>query len=310
MKRILLTGTWLCLMVVCGFGQEQPHYAMYMFRQQLINPAAMGTYERVNAGVLFNAQMIGFKGAPLVGSADVCIPIGKSGASVGVILGQDYLGATHKSSFGASFAYRIRLHPKHYLTFGINATAILTNTDLTSLAVQNPNDPLLASGLDNFWTPNIRLGAYYFTKNVYAGLAVGNVLTVKFPNSTNPSPTIRATAEDIHFYLQAGWQKEFARDWRFQPSLLLKQISGSPTQIDLNVQFVYHKQVGFGLSWRSLNTLMAQVNYTIRDMIFIGYAFNFGLGFSDRTSYTGHEVMISFKAPKGKQRIAVDIPRF
>lgn len=292
------------------YAQEQPHYSLYMFRQQLVNPAALGSHDRINAGLLFNAQMIGFKGFPLVGSADVCLPIGKSGAVIGVQIGQDKIGATHKTSFGAGFAYRIRLHPKHYLSLGISASAFYTATDFNSLVVQNPNDPSLSQNFDSFWNPNIKLGAYYFTQNLYVGFSVGNVLNVKLPDSSGTSPNIRATAEDIHFYLQAGWQKQFAKDWKIMPSVMWKQIVGSPTQLDVNLQFMYHDQVGFGASYRTLNTMLIHLNYTIKDMLTIGYAFNFGMGFSNRTDYTGHEVMLSFKAPKGKQRIPVDIPRF
>lgn len=310
MKKIIYISAVFLVLAGRLQAQEQPHYSLYMFRQQLINPAALGTYDRVNAGILFNAQMLGFKGFPMVGSADVCIPVGKTGAVVGVQIGQDKIGATYKTSFGASFAYRIRLHPKHYLTFGLNVSAYYNATNFNTLVVQDPNDPSLSQNFDSFWNPNIRLGAYYFTKNLYVGLAVGNVLNVKLPDSTGTTPSIRATGEDIHFYLQGGWQKEFARDWKIMPSVLVKQIAGSPTQVDVNLQFMYHNQVGFGASYRTLNTALVQINYTFKDMLMIGYAFNFGLGFANRTQYTGHEVMLTFKAPKGKQRIPVDIPRF
>ena len=55
---------------------------------------------------------------------------------------------------------------------------------------------------------------------------------------------------------------------------------------------------------------MAQINYTHKDMFTIAYAFNMGLGFGNRTNYTGHEVMLGFKIPQSKNRIPVDIPRF
>lgn len=291
-------------------GQEQPHYSLYMFRQSVINPAALGTFDRISGALFFNAQMVGFKGAPLVGAVDVSFPIGKTGLVTGLFVQQDKIGATYKSTIGASIAYRIQLNPRNFLCFGLNANAYMINADFNQLNVQDPNDPLLNANFNTFWSPNFKLGAYYFRKNFYAGFAVGNILTVQLPNYLNPQANIDARFQDVHFYIQAGWQKKLGAQWKFQPSALVKQISGSPTQFDVNVQFLYHDAFGFGVSYRSLNTIMAQVNYTYKEYLTIAYAFNMGLGFQNRTNYTGHEIMLAFKVPKTKNRIPVDIPRF
>lgn len=304
---ILLTG----FITLTVSAQEQPHYSLYMFRQSLINPAALSTFDRISGAGFFNAQMVGFKGAPIVGALDVSFPIGKTGLVTGLYIQQDAIGATYKSTIGVGAGYRIKLNPKHYLSFGLNANAYMINADFTQLNVQDPNDPSLNSNMNTFWSPNFKLGAYYFTKNFYAGFAVGNILSVQLPNYLNPEPQIHTQFQDVHFYIQAGWQKKFHNDtWKFMPSALIKQISGSPTQFDINVQFLYHEAFGFGVSYRSLNTLLAQMNYTYKDYFTIAYAFNMGLGFENRTNFTGHEIMLAFKIPKTKNRIPIDIPRF
>lgn len=292
-------------------AQEQPHYSLYMFRQSLINPAALTTFDRISGAGFFNAQMVGFKGAPIVGALDVSFPIGKTGLVTGLCIQQDKIGATYKSTIGVGLGYRIKLNPNNYLAFGLNANAYMINADFTQLNVQDPLDPSLTSNFSTFWSPNFKLGAYYFRKNLYVGFAVGNILTVNLPNFLNPQPSIDARFQDVHFYINAGWQKRFHKDtWKFQPSVLIKQIAGSPTQFDVNVQFVYHEAFGFGVSYRSLNTILAQINYTHKNTFMIAYAFNMGLGFANRTNYTGHEVMIGFNIPQSKNRIPVDIPRF
>lgn len=292
-------------------AQEQPHYSFYMLRQSLVNPAALSTFDRISGAVFFNAQMVGFKGAPLVGAVDVSFPIGKTGLVIGGLIQQDKIGATYKSTVGVGLAYRIKLNPTNYLAFGLNANAYMINADFTQLNVQDPLDPSLNTSTNTFWSPNFKLGAYYFRKNFYVGFAVGNILTVNLPNYLNPEPSIDARFQDVHFYINAGWQYRFGNNaWKFQPSAMVKQIAGSPTQFDINMQFLYHEAFGFGLSYRSLNTIMAQINYTHKDMFTIAYAFNMGLGFGNRTNYTGHEVMLGFKIPQSKNRIPVDIPRF
>lgn len=308
MKKLLSIVFLLFIGIRLASAQEQAHYSLYMLRPTLINPASMGSYESINAALLFNAQMIGFKGAPMVGSADICIPVNKTGLSIGALIGQDVIGAMHKSMFGISLAYRIRLHHRHYLSLGMNATAEMTQADFASLIVQDPNDPLISQYTQTYWNPNFRLGAYYFTQNLYVGLAVGNIISMRADNTFTPK--ITADIRDIHFYLQAGGQVKMGKSWKFQPSVLLKQIIGSPIQADVNVQFLFRDAWGIGASYRTLNTLIVQTNYTIKKMFTIGYAFNMGLGFSDRTQYTGHEIMLAFKAPNTKLRIPVEVPRF
>lgn len=310
MKRIF---TIIIFFVVVGklSAQEQPHYSFYMLRQSIVNPAALSTFDRISGAILFNAQMVGFKGAPIVGAVDVSFPIGKTGLVIGGLIQQDKIGATYKSTIGLGIAYRIKLNPTNYLAFGLNANAYMINADFTQLNVQDPTDPSLTANFNTFWSPNFKIGAYYFRKNLYVGFAVGNILTVNLPNYLNPNPSISARFQDVHFYINAGWQYRFGNNaWKFQPSCLIKQISGSPTQFDINVQFLYHEAFGFGVSYRTLNTLMVQMNYTHKEMFQIGYAFNMGLGFANRTNFTGHEVMVGFKLPQTKNRIPIDVPRF
>lgn len=312
MKKII---TIIILFAAVGklSAQEQPHYSFYMLRQSLVNPAALSTFDRISGAVFFNAQMVGFKGAPIVGAVDVSFPIGKTGLVIGGLIQQDKIGATYKSTIGVGLAYRIKLNPKNYLAFGLNANAYMINADFSQLNVQDPTDPSLTanSNFSTFWSPNFKLGAYYFRPNFYVGFAVGNILTVNLPNYLNPDPSINSRFQDIHFYINTGWQYRFGNNaWKFQPSVLIKQIAGSPMQFDVNIQFVFHEAFGFGMSYRSLNTLMFQMNYNHMDRFTIAYAFNMGLGFGNRTNYTGHEIMIGFKLPQSKNRIPIDIPRF
>src|SRR5687767_14629141 len=107
MKR-LLTIILLLTSILQLSAQEQPHYSFYMFRQSLINPAALSTYDRISGAGFFNAQMVGFKGAPVVGALDVSFPIGKTGLVTGLLIQQDKIGATYKSTIGVGLGYRIK----------------------------------------------------------------------------------------------------------------------------------------------------------------------------------------------------------
>lgn len=313
MKKTFLFTTCLSGILTTGVlkAQDQPHYSFYNMQQSIINPAAMTTFDEINGAAIFNAQMVGFDGAPIVGLLDVGIPIGKTSAYVGVQINHDRIGPSNRTLFAGNFAYRIKIKQKHFLSFGLQASANVYNANYASVAVQDNSDPVFQQNIAGAWSPNFKIGTYYFTDNLYIGFNVGNILVNTFDYSMGtPSNKITINTRGMHFYLQAGWQKKFAQVWKFQPSVLFKYSPGAPLQIDINAQFVFREALGFGVSYRTTSTLVAQVNYTIRNVFLVGYAANFGLSTRERAFFSGHELMLAFRIKSNRKMLPIDVPRF
>jgi len=284
---------------------------MYYIQPSIINPAAMGQYDNINGAFVFNKQLVGFQNSPLYLQLDVGIPIGKTGLYLGPQILHDRIGVFDKTRVGVNVAYRIKLNLKHYLTFGLNMAAVVANGRLGEVNVNDPNDMAFTSNINGIWNPDIKIGAHYFTDNFYIGFNVGNIFVNKFWDTGSGSQNeIRVNAADMHYYLMGGWQKKFGPNWRLKPNALIKFIAGSPLQIDLNVNAQFKDMIGFGISYRTVNTLVFNANYTLNKFLVIGYAFNWGLGYESRTNYTGHEVMLAFRVQNSKRIIPVDVPRF
>lgn len=297
--------------VVRLFAQEQQHFSMYYIQPSIINPAAMGMFDNINGAVVFNKQLVGFDNSPLYIQGDLSFPVGKTGLYLGPQILHDRIGVNDKTRVGLNIAYRVKLSLKHYLTFGLNAAAVVANGRLTDAEPIDPTDPVFFSNINGIWNPDIKIGAHYFTDNVYVGFNVGNIFVNKFwDTGSGPTNEIRVNADDMHYYLMGGWQKRFGPHWKFKPNALIKFIPGSPLQIDVNANAVFKDMLGFGLSYRTVNTLVFNANYTLNQFLVIGYAFNWGLGYESRTNYTGHEVMIAFRVKNSKRIIPVDVPRF
>lgn len=315
MKKYIVSS--LLLLFVClgsslsSMAQERPGYALYMLHQPLVNPAAMGTFDRFTASSLFSAQMTGFPGAPMTGLVDIVAPVGKTGLSIGGNVIFDKAGLTDRTTLGANFAYRITLNPKNYLTFGLGFSAEMMNSRLSSGKVDDPNDPLLAQDIRFNFLPNARAGVYYFRENFYIGFAAGNFMGYNMENTIGaPRVVLNTNWEDMHFYLNSGFNVNISEHWKFQPSVMVKHIAGSPVQVDVNARFLVDNKFGFGVSYRTLSTFMALASYTINDVFTIAYAASIGLDGVRNANYHGHEVMLTFKAKKSKQVIPVNVPRF
>lgn len=302
-KNLLIIFIIVGIQVVKSYGQDRAKYNLYNLYHPVINPAAMGGFDQLNALMLFNYQMVGFDGAPINLLADVSMPIGKNNAIVGVQISHDRMGLRNRTVFGASFAYRVKLNLKHYLSFGISALGMNMNIGWQDAQDVNFNDPILAGGNRQLWSPDFKLGAYYFSDRVYAGFSVGNLFNFTALGD------LSVDINNIHFHLQGGVNIPVNK-WKIQPSVLMKYAHGSPMQIDVNAQFLYNDLFGFGLSYRTLNTLLVQVNVNIAKTLRVGYGFNMGLGFRNNTFYSGHEVVLIYTARKSIKNLSVRCPRF
>lgn len=309
MKKILFMAViTMCLELQ---AQEQPQYNLYMMQSSIINPAAMGSYDRITFATLFNTQLTGFDGNPYLAMADIVIPIGKTNAQIGSNIFYDRIGVNNRTSFQASFAYRIKLNPKNFLSFGIAGNVQLFSADYTNLQVVDPDDPIQTNAYENIVSPNMRIGFWYFRPNFYLGGVVGNIFHLKLNGGIANSSEIRTGVEDMHFYLQSGYQFRLHEKWIFQPSIMARYIMGSPFQLDVNTRFVYNDIFGFGASYRTIEQVMALVTVDIKKTFTIGYAANFGLGTQrNHTFYTGHEVFLKLMLSKTKRPIGVSVPHF
>eukprot|EP01034_Spumella_vulgaris_P015714 gene15714-20081_t len=117
----------------------------------------------------------------------------------------------------------------------------------------------------------------------------------------------------MHWFLHAGYQVRFGNNWKFQPSTLLKYISGAPFQFDINAHFLANDRIGFGASYRSLGSAVILVDYTFRKGVTLGYSGNFAVNNKSKAAFMGHEIFIGFRLAgknKNQKLIGVDVPRF
>lgn len=300
MKKIITTITLLLTFVFGASAQTQPNYAFYNLQQSIMNPAAAASYSSIYAGAIFNTQMQGFKGAPMNGLIDFGVPIGKTNLVIGGQFLYEHEGAHQKTDLGVQLAYRVKLKRNNFLSFGLTPYVQMVQNNLSGLNAFDKNDVTVGSGDYAVTIPNFKIGAFYFTTNFYTGLSIGNLLTFK---TLNEKANIQLKGRDIHFYYMLGYTWSIAHDWEFKPSTMVRIYGASPLQFDVNANFNYKKQFGFGVSYRSLTTLVVQLNYEFKNKLRIGYAFNYGFGRYNRaTNFTGHEVYVGILFPKKKGR--------
>lgn len=294
-------------------AQDIPHYSLYMLHQPFVNIGASGSYDGIYGGLIVNNQMMGFSGAPVVGALDIGGPVGNTNLVLSGQLSQERIGVSNRTNFSFSAAYRVQLDLKNYLSFGVSVGGKYVNSDFSQLN-NTSNDPIFSNRV-SYGSPTVRAGIYYFRNNFYLGAGVNNILSDNLNTAgSGRVRKIEADPRSMHWFLQAGYQVRFGNNWKFQPSTLLKYISGSPFQFDINAHFLANDRIGFGASYRSLGTVVILVDYTFRKGVTLGYSGNFAVNNKSKAAFMGHEVFLGFRLKSGKNKnqklIGVDVPRF
>lgn len=293
-------------------AQIEPNYSFYNLQQSIVNPAAAASYDQVYGAAIFNTQMVGFDGAPVTGLIDFGLPVNKANLTIGGQVMYEEIGAHKRTNAGVQIAYRARLGLNNYLTFGVTPFAQFEETNYTQLRIVDDGDIQVGENSFSNVTPNFKFGTFYFSNNFYTGLSVHNVLSQSLKEGNSK---MDLNIKDLHFYYDIGYSWEFSPSWAFQPSVMLRLQGHAPIQLDVNAQLLYKETFGFGLSYRSMNTIVAQINYTYNNLLRFGYAFNYGFGQQGRaTNFVGHEIFVGFIIPHKripyKNAIKIKVPRF
>jgi type IX secretion system PorP/SprF family membrane protein len=93
----------------------------------------------------------------------------------------------------------------------------------------------------------------------------------------------------------AGYLFDINSDGKFKPNILVKQVPGAPTQVDLNANFLIEELVWVGLSYRSLDSFDFLFQLQITPQWQVGYSFDFATTTELRSvNASSHEFMVNY----------------
>src|SRR5690606_10697674 len=109
------------------------------------------------------------------------------------------------------------------------------------------------------------------------------------------NPSESGTAYKPHYFLQGGFITPLGDFLKFKPNVLVKYVSGSPVQIDLNANFLVNETFWIGGSMRSMDSidLIAEIN--IGQNLQLGYSYDFSTSRLARVEKGSHEIMLNLR---------------
>lgn len=306
MKTSLYITLSLLLLRVSLTAQNQFNLSQYMLYHAFVNTAAIGSQEQLNAAVYNRSQWVGFDGAPVSQGFNLNVPFKSARHTIGLAYMHDKIGANNNNEISLGYAYKARLTSKTSLLLGLMATANILKTNYTSLYLNDAVDPTFSSNTTAV-LPNFKYGMYLQNAKYYIGIAVPNLMENKISDGKG---ALSFNANNLHFYLQGGYLFKLGDKSELGASTLIKEVSGSPLQADLNLQFIYNRKVGIGASYRSSNDLVGLINFQITPMFKLGYSYDYALSALKKYNSGSHEVMLIFNMVNDKKNIGAQIPSF
>lgn len=304
--RKIMHITVSVLLSVSLKAQNQFNLSQYMLYHAFVNPAAIGAYEQFNGAVYHRSQWVGFNGAPTSQGFNANLPFKSAKHTIGLAYLHDQIGANNNNEISLGYAFKARLTPKTSLLLGLMATANILKSNYTTLALNDAVDPSFNSNTTAV-LPNFKYGMYLQNERYYVGIAIPNLMENKISGGKGE---VSFNADNLHYYLQAGYLFRLGERSDLGLSTLVKQVSGSPLQADLNLQYIFNKKFGIGASYRTSNDLVGLVNFRVTPMFKLAYSYDYTLSALRRYNSGSHEIMLIFNLVNDKKTIGAQVPSF
>jgi type IX secretion system PorP/SprF family membrane protein len=279
------------------YAQQMPQTNLYTENIYNINPAYAGFNSScLEAYVGHITQWVGIDGAPSTNYLDIHKGLGnKMGIGGGFIL--DKTSMISRFSGNASFSYRLRLGDNQNLRVGLSLGIYQVGINTSDAIVQDPSDEVIAGSRSGI-SFNNELGIIYNYKKFLIGLSVPQIFetTAKY----DAGSTAAEFGIDRHFTAFIKYDWDISEKWTIEPSSMMKRVT-NVSQFDGNLMGTYNNLISLGVGYRTDVGILARLKLQLKEMIVVGYAYEFGGSNISSYSSGSHEIMLGIKFCKEKK---------
>lgn len=291
-------------------AQQDAQYTQYMYNTMSINPAYAGSRDVLSFVGLYRTQWVGLEGAPKTFTLSGHSPVGKN-VGIGLNITNDDIFITKETYIDIDFSYTLNLENSKRLAFGIKAGGHLLDVDSNRLntGAFNPGDPDTEIFIDNKFSPQVGLGAYYYSNKFYLGLSAPNLLETEHFDEEGANNNSFATAKErINVYLMSGYVFDLNSNLKFKPSGLFKIVDGAPLQLDLSANFLFNDKFTFGAAYRWSAAFSGMVGFQLSEQLLLGFAYDRETTELQQYNDGSFEFMLRYELFKRKDKMLS--PRF
>jgi len=255
-----------------------PVYSQYLQNGLVVNPAYTGTRGALSGFLSYRKQWLDTPGAPVLQSASFHAPFKNDKVALGLLAQFMQYGYTKSTSIYGSYAYHIRMG-KGKLSLGLKGGVDISNSDFSDIKTMQPDEVFLKND-EPYILPNVGAGAYYFSKKIFAGIAVPQFLSYK--KTAANSVQAYHSFNDYDFIISGGGLITFSDFLKFKPSVLLHYSldkAENIKQFDINGNFILADVVWIGGSWRTNEEVVVGIlQFQINPQLMFGLSYDYPVG--------------------------------
>jgi type IX secretion system PorP/SprF family membrane protein len=300
-------------------AQQLPQFSQYIFNGLHINPGYAGYKNQGYIQSTFRKQWMNFPGAPqtFTVTADLSANEGMMGFGASILT--DQLGPTRTTTGLLTYSYRIQTGRESFLALGASAGVSEYQLNSDKLDPLDPGDVLIPVGITNMFTPNMNLGLFFHNNRFYGGLSAYNLIGRRALERED----ISLSMHDFHIFLTAGGIFPITDAIQIKPSFLIKEVKGSPTNVDLNGMVLFSERIWVGASYRTnmqigndnlenslsrSNALAFIVEIFATESLRVGYAYDQNLNVLQNARNNSHEFSVGYYL--SPRRVTMKNPRW
>lgn len=296
------------VVLICSIGffistkaQQVPLVSQYFYSPMLYNPALTGKDQEVNIWLMDREQWTGVQGAPSTRGGTIDAGFLRNRLGAGLTVFSDKTDIINRFLIQFTLAGRVKLFKDAHLSLGVTPSLMDVRIDFQKANPEVSEDPHLFNQVKNRQTFDLNAGLAFTWRNLIVGFSVPQILNSRAKYMSALNATDMSLSR--HYIGHASYKFMLAKNKFFiQPMALVKYTEHAPVQVEGNLLFGYKNIVWAGAGYRSGNGIMAMAGVGIKNIVTIGYAFDYHLDARVAKPLGGsHEVVLGIRIPYGNK---------
>lgn len=240
----------------------------------------------------------------------------------------DQIGGLTSTSVAATYAYHLSVGGENKVAVGATAGYYFRNLNMTGFNVKDPGDPFIMYNDQNLPSLNpsgqvsggqslVNVGALYYNRNFYIGLAANQLIFDGFSylRTNNGSDTLtrlqfypdEADAYKVfnqslllgstrpNIFFQTGMELKSGEFWTYSPSILVKYMKGISLAVEANMRVTFNDAIWAGATYRHNESIGLLFGMHLSQQLNLTYSYeNHSNGYM-KTSMGSHELVLAMK---------------
>ena len=310
--RKVINRIAICLFVLASLaasGQQVEEFSLLRENAFILNPALAGIQGYLHGVATFRKQFTRIDQSPYTAVLAMDGEIKEKRLGLGGYLVHDVTGPTGKTSGTFSVAYNLPIFKKydarfssgrsnHVLSIGASISVVQYRLQANKLLLDNPGDPELYTSKGSRIFPDASFGVYYkWKEQLYVGVSVPQIMGLNIDYRGTDGYAVIKTVQHLNFLI--GGRYEWARgNFSVDPVASLRWVNGAPPQGDIGLRFNMYRIFWAGMNYRSINYLIFEAGFNVKDIFRIAYAYDLNFSKYRRDIGSTHEISASFFVAK------------